>query len=371
MRGRPRNKGPNPLTRSYESNGPDVKVRGTAQHIADKYAQLARDSTASGDPVSAENYHQHAEHYYRLIAAAQEQYRQQYGVQQRPFDEDGEEGEDGEYGYGPERAGQANPMDEFADAPVQFDGRMNNPERGNPNRFNDRNGQDRGGQDRNRYDRNDRFDRQGQGGGERFDRNARGPNDNRGGERFDRNGQNGERYDRNDRGGNERFDRQGGGQNGERFDRQGGGERAASPDRNERPNDNRERYDRNGQSYGQNGQGQNGPGQNGEGRPAREGGRENGRRDRNRERFAGPSDEAPEPAIGGALPAFLTNPVRTPPPALEERPEPAASSVEYEAGASDDAPAPEPRARRTRRPRRTEQPEALDFGGPEAEKPAE
>ena len=42
MRGRnPGRKGPNPLTRSYESNGPDVKIRGTAQHVAEKYLQLA------------------------------------------------------------------------------------------------------------------------------------------------------------------------------------------------------------------------------------------------------------------------------------------------------------------------------------------
>ncbi len=69
MRGRNR-RGPNPLTRSYESNGPDVKVRGTAQHIAEKYTQLARDAHLSGDPVAAESYLQHAEHYYRLIATA-------------------------------------------------------------------------------------------------------------------------------------------------------------------------------------------------------------------------------------------------------------------------------------------------------------
>jgi hypothetical protein len=75
MRGRNR-KGQNPLTRVYESNGPDVKIRGTASHIADKYIQLARDAQASGDPVGAENYFQHAEHYFRLIAAAQEQFRQ-------------------------------------------------------------------------------------------------------------------------------------------------------------------------------------------------------------------------------------------------------------------------------------------------------
>jgi hypothetical protein len=75
MRGRNR-KSHNPLTRVYESNGPDVKIRGTASHIAEKYIQLARDAQSSGDPVAAENYNQHAEHYLRLIAAAQEQFRQ-------------------------------------------------------------------------------------------------------------------------------------------------------------------------------------------------------------------------------------------------------------------------------------------------------
>ena len=64
-------RGPNPLTRSYESNGPDTKVRGTAAHIAEKYVQLARDAHVASDPVAAENYLQHAEHYFRLIATAQ------------------------------------------------------------------------------------------------------------------------------------------------------------------------------------------------------------------------------------------------------------------------------------------------------------
>src|ERR1044071_9195509 len=67
----------NPLTRVYESNGPDVKIRGTANHVAEKYLQLARDAQTSGDPIAAENYFQHAEHYFRLIAVAQEQFRQQ------------------------------------------------------------------------------------------------------------------------------------------------------------------------------------------------------------------------------------------------------------------------------------------------------
>jgi len=60
-----------PLTRLYDSNGPDVKIHGTARHIAEKYLLLARDAHTAGNPVAAENYLQHAEHYFRLIAAAQ------------------------------------------------------------------------------------------------------------------------------------------------------------------------------------------------------------------------------------------------------------------------------------------------------------
>ena len=85
-------KGPNPLTRSYESNGPDVKIRGSAQQIADKYMQLARDAQGSGDRVMAEIYLQHAEHYNRIIAAAQAQMPQQFVRDQRDDMDDDEEG---------------------------------------------------------------------------------------------------------------------------------------------------------------------------------------------------------------------------------------------------------------------------------------
>src|SRR5690349_6467220 len=71
-------KGQNPLTRSYDSSGPDVEIRGTAQNIAEKYMTLARDATSSGDRVMAENYLQHAEHYNRIIAAAQAMYQERY-----------------------------------------------------------------------------------------------------------------------------------------------------------------------------------------------------------------------------------------------------------------------------------------------------
>ncbi|WP_366936236.1 DUF4167 domain-containing protein [uncultured Nitratireductor sp.] len=92
MRGRGNNnrKGPNPLARSYESNGPDVKIRGTAQQVADKYAALARDAQSSGDRVMAENYLQHAEHYNRIIAAAQAQIQQQQQARENRDDSDGD-----------------------------------------------------------------------------------------------------------------------------------------------------------------------------------------------------------------------------------------------------------------------------------------
>jgi hypothetical protein len=111
-RGRGRNrKGQSPLTRSFESTGPDVKIRGTPAHIAEKYMTLARDASSSGDPVLAENYLQHAEHYNRIIMAFRDQQVGPGGEamnggmgRQRPFsdsmepgdefgDEDGDDGE--------------------------------------------------------------------------------------------------------------------------------------------------------------------------------------------------------------------------------------------------------------------------------------
>lgn len=87
-------KGGNPLTRTYDSSGPDVKIRGTAQHVAEKYAALARDAQSSGDRVMAENYLQHAEHYNRIIAAAQAQMQERFQRDERSDygnDRDGDE----------------------------------------------------------------------------------------------------------------------------------------------------------------------------------------------------------------------------------------------------------------------------------------
>jgi hypothetical protein len=81
----------NPLSRNYESNGPDVKVRGNAAHIAEKYLQLARDAQSSGDSVMAENYLQHAEHYFRIVSSAQQAMngpRDGQGADEVDFDDD-------------------------------------------------------------------------------------------------------------------------------------------------------------------------------------------------------------------------------------------------------------------------------------------
>ncbi len=79
--------------RNFDSNGPDVKIRGSASSIFERYCQLARDANASGDRVAAENYLQHAEHYYRIMlaqgvtpmqrAANQQQQQQQAQPQQQ------------------------------------------------------------------------------------------------------------------------------------------------------------------------------------------------------------------------------------------------------------------------------------------------
>lgn len=78
-----------PLNRNhvFDSNGPDVRIRGTSQQLFEKYLQLGRDATSGGDRVTAEAYFQHAEHYFRILnamnqAAQQNQQGQQQNGQQ-------------------------------------------------------------------------------------------------------------------------------------------------------------------------------------------------------------------------------------------------------------------------------------------------
>ena len=63
--------GSNVMNRVFDSSGPEGKVRGTPQQIIEKYSQLARDATLANDRVAAESFQQHAEHYTRMLTAAQ------------------------------------------------------------------------------------------------------------------------------------------------------------------------------------------------------------------------------------------------------------------------------------------------------------
>lgn len=68
---------------TFDSNGPDVRIRGNAHQIYEKYLALARDASSSGDRIQAENYYQHAEHYFRIVNAIQEQENARRQTQQR------------------------------------------------------------------------------------------------------------------------------------------------------------------------------------------------------------------------------------------------------------------------------------------------
>ena len=67
---------------TFDSNGPNIKIRGSAYQIFERYLALAREATASGDRIAAENYYQHAEHYFRVNNARRE--GNQQGVPPRP-----------------------------------------------------------------------------------------------------------------------------------------------------------------------------------------------------------------------------------------------------------------------------------------------
>jgi hypothetical protein len=86
-RGRGRRPQSNNANRTFDSTGPEIKVRGSASHVYEKYLQLARDANSSGDRVLAENYHQHAEHYFRILSAAQAQQQQAQAAAQQASDE--------------------------------------------------------------------------------------------------------------------------------------------------------------------------------------------------------------------------------------------------------------------------------------------
>jgi hypothetical protein len=182
--------------RAFESNGPEnVKVRGAAQSIFERYQQLARDASSAGDRVLAENYLQHAEHYFRTIRAMQPQ---------RPVSEilgrdQVSSGFDIDFEAEPEEGGDNNEQtsDEGGEGEGQRDDRQRD----------DRNQQ---GQQRDRYENRDR------------------PRDDRRDDR-PRDGQQRDRYENRDR---------------QRDDRPRDGQQRDDRPREDRPRDDRPREDR-------------------------------------------------------------------------------------------------------------------------------
>jgi hypothetical protein len=218
--------------RAFDSNGPDnVKIRGHAQHVFEKYQQLARDAFSSGDRVLAENYLQHADHYFRVLRTIQPQ-RPPSEILGRDvlasgLDIDFEE----EFEAQPEEASP----EMAADAPSEFNGE------GRPQR-DDRQFRD------DRAPRDDRFDRDnrrefrdgserrddvrqtGEGYRDRSERTDRDRNDR------DRNDRGGERTDRSERGeGRDRFE----GRRERRFE----GRRDERPYQQQQPRDGRDRFE--------------------------------------------------------------------------------------------------------------------------------
>src|ERR1700741_2574907 len=96
-RGRgPRRPHANPRQQTYDSNGPDIRIRGNAYQVLEKYLAMARDATSAGDRIAAENFSQHAEHDYRIINAN---------------GGGGEHGANGRFRQGPRPDGQDGPIE--------------------------------------------------------------------------------------------------------------------------------------------------------------------------------------------------------------------------------------------------------------------
>jgi hypothetical protein len=215
---------------TFDSNGPGVRLRGTAHQIYEKYLTLGRDAAASGDRIMSESYFQHADHYYRHILANQgplEEFRE------RSEGQEGEiEAEGGAYGQGEQPGEGQQPQAAYGSTVPQTQAlngagpsqgsslpggnqpRSEGPREGRPDerrnderRADDRRGDDRGdgqqggqgqhhgGFRRDRFNRRfrNRDDRSFQEQGDRGDRG--GERNDRGGER--REGRDGNREDRN------------------------------------------------------------------------------------------------------------------------------------------------------------------------------
>jgi hypothetical protein len=179
-----------PLNRNhvFDSSGPEMRVRGTAQQLYDKYQQLARDAFSNGDRVTGEAYYQHAEHYFRIISAINQatgtpnqpqsqqngQPYQQNGQDRGNYERNGQDrsnyNSDRDYSrrdhnvgdvstepqpeFRAENRGEQRPQEPRFQEPRRFEARYNNGE----NRNNEqRNNESRSSEQRNNEPRNNEF----------------------------------------------------------------------------------------------------------------------------------------------------------------------------------------------------------------------
>ena len=155
QRGRGRNPGQKPQNnnpnRAYESNGPDLKVRGSAQTVFEKYQQLGRDCQSNGDRVLGENYMQHAEHYFRVLRAMQPTFVPRTELMIAGY-------EDEEY-EGDENGVAAESSDGDSSESPNVGGQPEFQQNRQPRENRDRDNKDRDGRDRNNNNRDNNRDR--------------------------------------------------------------------------------------------------------------------------------------------------------------------------------------------------------------------
>jgi Domain of unknown function (DUF4167) len=111
-----------PLNRNhvFDSQGPDLRLRGTAQQLFERYLQLGRDATSGGDRVMAESYFQYAEHYFRILGAMQA--AQQQGQQGGQYAGHASGGQPNGYGGGQQGGHRRHQGEASAEYPDGEDG---------------------------------------------------------------------------------------------------------------------------------------------------------------------------------------------------------------------------------------------------------
>ncbi|MEM8915017.1 MAG: DUF4167 domain-containing protein [Pseudomonadota bacterium] len=105
---------------TFESSGPEshIRIRGNATQVQEKYMSLARDALNSGDRILAENFFQHAEHYYRVMGTLNEAHAQAASEQQNGAQPRRGDGQDGNWQNGHDRNGRARGGDQAGEAEI-------------------------------------------------------------------------------------------------------------------------------------------------------------------------------------------------------------------------------------------------------------